>query len=115
MKPLSFLYGRIGRRWWPSDHHRLAGLTGRRGVILALSCLSGPVAAADTYYNAQKQRLVAAIEAAGCIVHEENHADILIAANLTPEQGSIIVADMMGRGEAEPLGDDLRLKTSGCP
>lgn len=111
MKRPPFLHGRIGTMLCPSRQSR-AGLS---GVILALSCLVGSGAAANTDFIAQKQRLVAAIEAAGCIVHEENHADILIAANLTPEQGRVIVTDMMGRGEAEPLGDDLRLKTSGCP
>ena len=69
---------------------------------------------ADTDFESQKQRLVAAIEAAGCIVHENNHAAILLAANLTPEQGRAIVTQMMDRGEAVPLDDDLQLKTSGC-
>lgn len=70
---------------------------------------------ADTDFESQKQRLVAAVEAAGCIVHENNHAAILLAANLTPDQGCAIVTQMMDRGEAVPLDDDLRLKTSGCP
>lgn len=77
--------------------------------------LSAQGVMADTDFESQKQRLVAAIEAAGCIVHENNHAAILQAANLTPEQGRAIVTQMMDRGEAEPLDDDLRLKTSGCP
>lgn len=77
--------------------------------------LSAQGVMADTDFESQKQRLVAAIEAAGCIVHENNHAAILLAANLTPDQGRAIVTQMMDRGEAVPLDDDLRLKTSGCP
>ena len=84
-------------------------------LIGATLSLSGQGVMADTDFESQKQRLVAAIEAAGCIVHENNHAAILLAANLTPEQGRAIVTQMMDRGEAVPLDDDLRLKTSGCP
>lgn len=77
--------------------------------------LSAQGVMADTDFESQKQRLVVAIEAAGCIVHENNHAAILQVANLTPDQGRAIVTQMMDRGEAVPLDDDLRLKTSGCP
>ena len=81
------------------------------GTALSLSAQG---VMADTDFESQKKRLVAAIEAAGCIVHENNHAAILLAANLTPEQGRAIVTQMMDRGEAVPLDDDLQLKTSGC-
>lgn len=110
-----------GREGLTKDHGNLSAWRRMRSHealpfwIGATLSLSAQGVMADTDFESQKQRLVAAIEAAGCIVHENNHAAILIAANLTPDQGRAIVTQMMDRGEAEPLDDDLRLKTSGCP
>lgn len=89
-------------------------LIGLRGTICATILFAATAATAQTGINTQKVRLVAAIEAAGCIVNERNHAAILVEAGLTPDQGSIIVSQMMSVGEAEPFGDDLRLKTGRC-
>lgn len=90
-------------------------LTCLRGTICVATLCAASAAMAQTSSSDQKERLVAAIEAAGCIVNELNHAAILAAANLSPEQGSVIVNQMMDVGEAEPFGNDLRLKTAGCP
>lgn len=84
------------------------------GTTCAAICLAAPAAMAQADLSAQKNRLIAAIEAAGCIVNERNQAAILVEADLTPEQGGIIVNQMMDIGEAEPFGDDLRLKTGDC-
>lgn len=86
-----------------------------RGTICAGTYFAASAAMAQTSSSDQKERLVAAIEAAGCIVNELNQATILVAADLSPDQGSVIVNQMMDVGEAEPFGDDLRLRTAGCP
>jgi len=85
-----------------------------RGTICAAILFPATGAIAQNSFNDQKQRLVTAIEAAGCIVNELNQAAILVEAGLTPEQGSVIVNQMMDVGEAVPFGDDLRLTTAGC-
>jgi hypothetical protein len=89
-------------------------LAGMRLVLFGAICLLAPAAAAQADFADQKDRLVTAIEAAGCIVHDGNEAAILRAARLTPAQGSVVVSFLMQTGEAEPFGDDLRLKTGGC-
>ncbi len=87
---------------------------GLRIMVCAALGLAGSAAMAQTTFADQKDRLVAAIEAAGCIVHEGNHEAILVEADLTPDQGSVIVMQMMEVGEAVPQGDDLRLRTGEC-
>lgn len=77
-------------------------------------CLSSSAAIAQTSFEDQRDRLVAAIEAAGCVVHEGNHESILQEARLTPEEGSLVVTVLMDTGQAEPLGDDPRLTTANC-
>ena len=85
-----------------------------RGLICAAIFFAATAAMAQTGFGDQKERLVTAIEAAGCVVNELNQAAILVEAGLTPAQGSVIVKQMMDVGEAVPFGDDLRLKTAGC-
>ncbi len=85
-----------------------------RGSIRAAVLFAATAATAQTSLSDQKERLVAAIEAAGCIVNELNQAAILVEAGLTPEQGGVIVNQMMDISEAVPFGDDLRLNTAGC-
>jgi hypothetical protein len=99
-----------------NDAHLRPGaiLAGARIVLFGAICLLAPAAAAQADFADQKDRLVKAIEAADCIVHDGNEAAILRAARLTPAQGSVVVSFLMQTGEAEPFGDDLRLKTGGC-
>ncbi|MEX0969669.1 MAG: hypothetical protein WD046_04385 [Paracoccaceae bacterium] len=85
-----------------------------RGTICAAILFATNAAMAQTSFSDQKVRLVAAIEAAGCIVNELNQAGILVEVGLTPEQGGVIVKQMMDVGEAVPFGDDLRLNTAEC-
>ena len=85
-----------------------------RGPICATIFFAATAAMAQTGFGDQKERLVKAIEAAGCVVNELNQAAILAEAGLTPAQGSVIVSQMMDVGEAVPFGDDLRLRTAGC-
>jgi hypothetical protein len=87
---------------------------GLRAALCGAIWLLAPAAGAQADFADQKDRLVAAIEAAGCIVHDGNEAAILRAAKLTPVQGSVVVSFLMQTGEAEPFGDDLRLKTGAC-
>lgn len=77
-------------------------------------CILSSAATAQTSFEDEKARLIAAIEAAGCVVHEGNHETILREATMTPEQGRLVVTFLMDTGQAEPLDDDLRLTTGNC-
>lgn len=89
-----------------------------RSGLSALLCAAGLFVSSAAYaqddFEAQKKRLVAAIEAAGCVVNETNQGQILAQSGLTPDQGSVIVNQLMDEGEAEPAGNNLRLKAGGC-
>ncbi len=64
--------------------------------------------------TAQEHRLIAAIEAAGCVVTEANEAAILAAAQLDENVAMAIVKLWMSDGRAIPQDDDLRLVTGAC-
>jgi len=107
-------YKRIADR--RAAHSRFGTILARTRVVLfGAICLLAPAAAAQGDFADQKDRLVAAIEAAGCVVHDGNEAAILRAARLTAAQGSVVVSFLMQTGEAEPFGDNLRLRTGACP
>lgn len=89
-------------------------LVGVRLLVCAAVCAAAPAAQAQADFSNQRNRLVAAIEVAGCIVHDGNEAAILRAAGLTAAQGRVVVSYLMQTGEAVPFGDDLRLKTGAC-
>ncbi|MGI1660962.1 hypothetical protein ACRDNQ_01875 [Palleronia sp. KMU-117] len=101
----AFVEGRLGD----------AGQTALSAALCAGLCLLSSAAVAQTSFEDERERLIAAIEAAGCIVHEGNHEAILREARMTPAQGSLVVTFLMDTGQAEPLGDDLRLTTGNCP
>lgn len=88
--------------------------TGLRLSLCAGILFAATAATAQTEYDEQKKRLVAAIEAAGCVVDQSNQALILEVAGLTPDQGGAIVDQLMDDGEAEPAGDNLRLRAGSC-
>lgn len=89
-------------------------LVGVRVLASAAVCAAASAAQAQADFTDQRNRLVAAIEAAGCFVNDRNEAAILRAAGLTAAQGSAVVSYLMQTGEAVPFGDDLRLKTGAC-
>ena len=84
------------------------------GLLCAAGLFVAGAANAQDDYEEQKKRLVAAIEAAGCVVNETNQGQILTQSGLTPDQGSVIVNQLMDEGEAEPAGDNLRLTAGAC-
>ena len=84
---------------------------GLRVLVCAAVCAQAPAALAQADFTDQRNWLVAAIEAAGCIVHDGTEAAILRAASLTAAQGSVVVSYLMQTGEVVPFGDGLRLKT----
>lgn len=83
-------------------------------ICAATVCAASPVMA-QSGFGDQKERIVAAIKAAGCIVHAADQVAILVDAGLCLDQGSGIANRMMDVGEAEPFADDLRLETVGGP
>lgn len=96
---------------FPGQPMALAAL---RVLACAALCAAASAAQAQADFAQQKTRLVAAIEAAGCIVNDKNEAAILRASGLTAAQGSVVVSALMQTGEAVPFGDDLRLNTGAC-
>lgn len=84
------------------------------GLLCAAGLLVASVAHAQDDFEEQKKRLIVAIESAGCVVNESNQAQILTQSGLTQDQGSVIVNYLMDEGEAEPAGDNMRLKVGGC-
>ena len=58
--------------------------------------------------------LVAAIEDAGCVVHEDNEAEVLESTGMTAAEASAIVKMLMSTGQAVPQDDDLRLVIGKC-
>lgn len=85
-----------------------------RSLGLAALMALGAGAAQAQATPEQVDKLVQAIVAAGCVVTPENNADILAAAELDQESASVVVNALLGLGQAEIDGGDLRLKTEGC-
>lgn len=83
---------------------------GRLGAVFLLF-VAQPLAAQD---SPGTETLIAAIEAAGCLVHEGNQASVLAASGLTEDEAGAIVMMMMTDGRAVPDGDNLRLVTGDC-
>ncbi len=83
-----------------------------RGAI-CLALLAGATTA-RAQESADFARLIAAIEDAGCVVHDDNEKDVLAASGLTEGQAAAIVLTMMQDGRAIPQNDDLRLMTGKC-
>lgn len=81
-------------------------------AALILSLGAGAVQAQAT--PDQVDKLVQAIVAAGCVVTADNNAEILAAAGLNQESASVVVNALLGLGQAEIVGGDLRLKTEEC-
>jgi hypothetical protein len=88
--------------------------SGLSGLLCAAGLFVSSAANAQDDFEAQKKRLVAAIEAAGCVVNESNQGQILAQSGLTPDQGSVVVNQLMDEGAAEPAGENLRLTAGGC-
>ncbi len=85
-----------------------------RSLGLAALMALGAGAAQAQATPEQVDKLVKAIVAAGCVVTPDNNAAILAAAGLDQESASVVVNALLGLGQAEIDGGDLRLKTEGC-
>ncbi len=63
---------------------------------------------------ADQQRLIAAIEANGCVITEKNNRAILRAAGMNEAEGREAVFALFGAGKLKPQGDDMKLVTGKC-
>lgn len=86
----------------------------RRAAASALVLALGAGAVQAQATPEQVDKLVKAIVAAGCVVTADNNAEILAAAGLNQESASVVVNALLGLGQAEIVGGDLRLKTEEC-
>ena len=85
-----------------------------RSLGLAALLALGAGAAHAQATPEQVENLVKAIVAAGCVVTAENNAAVLSAAGLDKQDASVVVNALLGLGQADIDGGDLRLKTAGC-
>lgn len=83
------------------------------GLAAALLCSTTPLQA-QTADSAEAKALIAAITANGCAVTDANNAEVLKAAGLSDDQAKAVVSALIAAGQAEVVGEDLRLKTEGC-
>ena len=86
---------------------------------LALSACSQPapaprpVGAAPTV--APVDRLVAAIEAEGCVLNAQNSGAVQLRANLTREELTPLILQLQSQGQVEASGDaSIRLLSQNC-
>ncbi|MCZ4261921.1 hypothetical protein CLV79_113108 [Limimaricola soesokkakensis] len=83
------------------------GAQGRVGSVGPAAAAAAPMAPAD--------RLVAAIEAQGCVITSDNVAQVLLKANLTQQQLLEIAPQLSAQGRAEVSdGGTIRVLTENC-
>ena len=99
-------------------------MNARTSTLLALGALAlsactqpapapRPVGPAPTV--APVDRLVAAIEAQGCVLNSENSGAVLLRANLTRAELEPLILQLQGQGQVEASGDaSIRLLSQNC-
>lgn len=89
------------------------------GAALALSACTQPEPAPQPVgavaSAAPADRLVAAIEAEGCVLNSSNSGAVLLRANLTRDELAPLILQLQGQGQVEASGDaSIRLLSQNC-
>ncbi|MFC2967223.1 hypothetical protein [Acidimangrovimonas pyrenivorans] len=81
-----------------------------RCAALVLMLTAGTAVAEGGPTPAQVKALADAIASAGCVVNEDNQAQVLKAAGMTEDQGAAVIDRLAWEGRIKPVGvKQLRL------
>jgi hypothetical protein len=89
------------------------------GLALALSACAQPAPAPQPVgavaSAAPEDRLVAAIEAEGCVLDANNSGAVLLRANLTRDELTPLMSQLVAQGRVEASSDaSIRLLSNNC-